>query len=72
MICGAGAMPDGVEFIAGENKHFRKVCGTVIAYTAEHMREYGVREAAAAQERCAIIAADMGRHDIAEAIRAAR
>lgn len=33
-------LPNGKEFIAGENKHFRKVCGTVIAYTSDDMRQY--------------------------------
>lgn len=34
-------LPSGNEYIAGSNRHFAKVCGTVTAYTAEQMRAYG-------------------------------
>lgn len=46
-----GPLPEGREYIAGMNRHFAKVCGTVTAYSAEDMRAYAQREVAAERER---------------------
>jgi hypothetical protein len=43
-------LPEGREYIAGTNRHFMKVCGTVTAYSADDMRAYA-RAYAAEQVR---------------------
>lgn len=47
-----GPLPEGREYIAGTNRHFAKVCGTVTAYSADDMRAYAAKEVAAERERC--------------------
>lgn len=44
-------LPPGREYIAGTNRHFAKVCGTVIAYSEDDLRAYAAAAVAAERER---------------------
>jgi nicotinamide riboside kinase len=46
-------LPEGREYIAGTNRHFMKVCGTVTAYSADDMRAYAAKARREAMEECA-------------------
>lgn len=58
-------LPEGTEFIAGENRHFKKVCGTVTAYLPGQVRE--AQRAAVEADRKGIVVTD---EDVEAGVRA--
>lgn len=52
-------LPPGREYIAGMNRHFAKVCGTVIAYSEDDLRAYGGACAAAEREAWSLLVSDL-------------